>query len=108
MSTHFRAASHGRNKAEQWTDEREAALPATDVLKEDPSGSRSVDLPPRPLTEEQVRMTFIATGTTVADWARERGFSISLTRMVLAGKRKCLRGQSHEIAVALGLKAACQ
>lgn len=48
---------------------------------------------------------FRANGTTVADWARERGFSVELTRMVLAGKRKCLRGQSHNIAVALRIKA---
>lgn len=57
------------------------------------------------LTEEQSRAVFRANGTTVADWARERGFSVELTRMVLAGKRKCLRGQSHNIAVALRIKA---
>lgn len=43
-------------------------------------------------------------GSTIAAWARQRGFSVPLTRMVLAGKRKCLRGQSHEIAVALRIK----
>lgn len=55
-------------------------------------------------TEEQARSAFRAAGITVADWARERGFSVELTRMVLAGKRKCLRGQSHQIAVALRIK----
>ncbi|WP_312302539.1 DNA-binding protein [Diaphorobacter nitroreducens] len=40
----------------------------------------------------------------IAEWARARGFSAELTRMVLSGKRKCLRGQSHQIAVALGIK----
>ena len=50
--------------------------------------------------EELARSWFRASGVTVSDWARERGFSVELTRMVLAGKRKCLRGQSYEIAVA--------
>ena len=57
------------------------------------------------LTEEEARALFKAKGINVAEWARERGFSIELTRMVLAGKRKCMRGQSHQIAVALGMKA---
>lgn len=51
--------------------------------------------------EERARAWFRASGVTVAGWARERRFSVELTRMVLAGKRKCLRGQSYEIAVAL-------
>lgn len=46
-----------------------------------------------------------ARGITVAEWAREHGFGAELTRMVLSGKRKCLRGQSHQIAVALGIKS---
>lgn len=57
------------------------------------------------MTEEEARAVFRAKGITVANWARERGFSVELTRMVLAGKRKCLRGQSHEIAVAIGIKS---
>lgn len=55
-------------------------------------------------TPEQVRALFNESGTSISDWARERGFSVVLTRMVIAGKRKCLRGQSHQIAVALGMK----
>lgn len=43
-------------------------------------------------------------GRSVKEWAMERGFSVSLTYAVLAGKRKCLRGQSHKIAVELGIK----
>jgi hypothetical protein len=31
--------------------------------------------------------------------------SAQLTYQVLAGKKRCLRGQSHDIAVMLGLKA---
>lgn len=56
------------------------------------------------MTEEQVRAAFKENGMTIADWARARGFSVELSRMVLAGKRKCLRGQSRQIAVALRIK----
>lgn len=55
-------------------------------------------------TSEEVRALFNENGVSISDWARERGFSVVLTRMVIAGKRKCLRGQSHQIAVALGMK----
>lgn len=55
-------------------------------------------------TPEQVRSYFERNGVSVAAWARARGFSVVLTRMVAAGQRKCLRGQSHQIAVALGMK----
>lgn len=56
------------------------------------------------LTEAEARAAFAARGINIAEWARARGFSPELTRMVLSGKRKCLRGQSHQIAVALGIK----
>lgn len=55
-------------------------------------------------TSEQVRALFNESGVPISDWARERGFSVVLKRMVIAGKRKCLRGQSHQIAVELGMK----
>jgi gp16 family phage-associated protein len=45
------------------------------------------------------------TGISIAEWARENRFSCGLVYQVLEGKRRCLRGQSHKIAVALGLKA---
>ena len=57
-------------------------------------------------TEEEAKAVFRESGTSIADWAREHGFSGELTRMVLAGKRKCLRGQSHQIAVALCIKSS--
>lgn len=50
------------------------------------------------------RELFETTGTSVAEWARVRGFSTGLVYQVLDGRRKCMRGQSHQIAVALGLK----
>ena len=58
------------------------------------------------LTAEQVRAGFENDGVAIAEWARANGFSPSLVRMVVAGRRKCLRGQSHKIAVALGMKRA--
>jgi len=47
---------------------------------------------------------FNESGLSVSEWARLRGFSSGLVYQVLDGKRKCMRGQSHQIAVALGLK----
>ncbi len=43
-------------------------------------------------------------GVTIKEWAEDRGFSPALVYSVLSGQRKCLRGQSHRIAKALGLK----
>lgn len=51
-----------------------------------------------------VRAVFEDSGISVAEWSRARGFSTSLVYQVLEGRRKCLRGQSHQIAVALGIK----
>lgn len=51
-----------------------------------------------------VRAVFEDSGISVAEWARARGFSTSLVYQVLEGRRKCVRGQSHQIAVALGIK----
>lgn len=52
----------------------------------------------------RARAIFEASGWSVAEWARLQGFSTGLVYQVLEGRRKCLRGQSHRIAVALGLK----
>lgn len=52
------------------------------------------------------REGFYARGESVADWARERGFDPSMVYQVLAGRCNCQRGVSHQIAVALGLKAS--
>lgn len=56
-------------------------------------------------THDQARAWLSYQGISVAQWARERGFSEALCREILAGRKKCLRGQSHNIAVALGMKA---
>lgn len=56
------------------------------------------------LDTSAAKQLFEATGTSVAEWARVRGFSAGLVYQVLEGQRKCMRGQSHRIAIALGLK----
>ena len=43
-------------------------------------------------------------GITIAQWARDHEKSDSLVREILAGKKKCHRGESHNIAVLLGMK----
>lgn len=55
-------------------------------------------------THEQARAWLSYLGISVAQWARDHGFSEPLVREILAGRKKCLRGQSHNIAVALGMK----
>lgn len=58
----------------------------------------------RILDTAAARKLFEMSGTSVSEWARAQGFSAVLVYQVLDGRRKCLRGQSHQIAVALGLK----
>lgn len=41
---------------------------------------------------------------SISQWARAHGYSTRLVYQVLAGRMRCVRGQSHEIAVRLGLK----
>lgn len=55
-------------------------------------------------SHDEVMSDFRRGGTTVADWSRDHGFSPALVYVVLRGHRKCLRGKSHEIAIALGIK----
>ena len=55
-------------------------------------------------TTEQVRAEFEEYGVSVSEWARQRGFSQQLVYQIIAGRRLATRGQSHQIAVALGLK----
>ena len=61
-------------------------------------------------TRKQVRDEFASRGWSYSDWARQRGYSAALVLMIVndddsAPHRKCLRGESHNIAVSLGLKA---
>ena len=56
------------------------------------------------LTPHDARLGFIARGESQAEWARRHGVCAALLSEILAGKRRCLRGQSHRIAVLLGIK----
>lgn len=56
-------------------------------------------------TPQEVRIEIESSGVSVAEWARENKFSSGLVYQVLEGRRKCVRGQSYRIAIALGLKA---
>jgi gp16 family phage-associated protein len=55
-------------------------------------------------TVEEARNWFTKKGLSVVDWSIARGFNPTLVYSILQGKRKCLRGQSHRIALALRLK----
>jgi len=56
-------------------------------------------------TAEDVRAWLAHHGISVAQWARDHGFSVRLVHQVLTGQKKGLRGQSHDIAVLLGMKS---
>lgn len=55
-------------------------------------------------TTEEAKAWLNYHGITVSQWSRDHSFSQALVREVLAGRKKGLRGQAHNIAVALGLK----
>ncbi len=55
-------------------------------------------------TPEHIRADFQRKGVSIAGWATAHGFNTNLVFEVLAGRKKGVRGQSHKIAVMLGLK----
>lgn len=55
-------------------------------------------------TADEVWAQLRASGVSANEWAKQHGFEPTLVYSVLSGTRKCLRGKSHEIAKALGLK----
>jgi len=55
-------------------------------------------------TPLEVKEEFSRRGISISEWARSQGFSTHLVYQVLSGKKKAIRGQSHQIAVALELK----
>ena len=56
------------------------------------------------MSPEFVKKSLAEKGMTICQWARMSGFSEVLVYAVLANKNKASRGQSYQIAVALGLK----
>lgn len=55
-------------------------------------------------TPDDVREELGRQGISITSWAIANKFSPSLVYEVMAGRKKCTRGQSHQIAVKLGLK----
>lgn len=55
-------------------------------------------------TRQEVLEEFDQEGQTISGWALAHDFSVSNVYAVLAGKTHGRRGESHRIAVALGLK----
>jgi gp16 family phage-associated protein len=55
-------------------------------------------------TPDQARDALKAKGISITQWAIANKYSPNLVYEVLGGRKKCVRGQAHEIAVKLGLK----
>lgn len=53
---------------------------------------------------QQIKDEFHSKGITFSDWAKENNFSPELVYRVLKMNRVPLRGESHKIAVRLGIK----
>ena len=57
-----------------------------------------------PKTTNQVKSEFRAKGISFSDWARTNNFSVELVYRVLKMNRVPVRGESHKIAIKLGIK----
>lgn len=55
-------------------------------------------------TPEEARAELKRKGVSISSWSLANGFSTNLVFEVLSGRKKCVRGQAHNIAVKLGLK----
>ena len=60
-------------------------------------------------TRAEVRAEFASKGWSISGWAKQHGFSPVMVSDILNDneknpKRKCLRGESHNLAVALRIK----
>ena len=54
----------------------------------------------------EVKASFKEHGVSISKWAQAHAFDTRLVYAVLAGRNQSTRGQSHKIALALGLKEA--
>lgn len=55
-------------------------------------------------TADEVMEAFKQAGISIGAWARANGFSRDATYRLLQGRAKATYGESHRIAVALGMK----
>lgn len=53
---------------------------------------------------KQVREEFLNAGMSIAEWARANNFSPDLVYRILKNNKVPQRGESHKIAVKLGIK----
>jgi len=53
---------------------------------------------------KQVRDDFINSGISIAEWSRDNSFSPDLVYRILKNNKIPQRGESHKIAVKLGIK----
>ncbi len=56
------------------------------------------------IATEQIKKLFRSNGSSVSAWAKKMGFKTHDVYAVLDGRTRGSRGESHRIAVALGLK----
>lgn len=56
-------------------------------------------------TPDEARAELQSKGVSITQWAIANKFSPNLVFEVLGGRKKCVRGQAHDIAVKLGIKA---
>lgn len=57
-------------------------------------------------TPDEVKAEFLRKGISIRAWAKANGFTVNLVYEILSGavNRPCNSGQSHRIAVSLGMK----
>lgn len=55
-------------------------------------------------TAEEVRADFARRGLSVSAWARENGFCRATVHAVISGRLAGSIGESHKVAVLLGIK----
>jgi gp16 family phage-associated protein len=58
-------------------------------------------------TANEAKADLQAAGISITEWAIANKFSPNLVFEVLGGRKKCIRGQSHAIAIKLGIKDGC-
>ena len=55
-------------------------------------------------TTEEARAWIDHQGISISEWSRQNNVHHSLVREILAGRKRCRFGASHNIAVLLGMK----
>lgn len=61
---------------------------------------------PSQKARDKARQYFVRTGKTIRQWAKDNNVSEATVYEVIAGRKKCVRGDAHLVAVKLGIKKA--